>query len=131
MCRLVTLCGTGITLQPTDIEENNLITMLLFFNGGCGCLKYKGNNCALQFSVSELQESRLQCQQLSHGELDMHLLGQWMAFGDISGNTSSEWRHSPTPRVRIQYSYHHRGKSVCLKTFLFVHANIAKSYHEH
>ncbi len=136
MSRLSTLCDdTEITLQPTDIEENRLVAK--FFDEGCGCSKLKGQNCVQQFSASVVQEFRSQCQQLSRNELDMILIGQLEAFGDNSDNTSTEWRHSPTQRSRIHCSYHHKGKIVCLKMFLFLHdvgmkrfKNIIKSYRD-
>ncbi len=77
-------------------------------------------------------------QQLSHGELDMLLIGQLLAFGDVSSSVSTESRHSPSSRVQIHYSYTHKGKIICLKTFLFLHnigikrlKILAKSYHNH
>ncbi len=136
LSRLCTLTDIEVTLQPSDIDEDRLVAM--FIDGGCGCSKWKGKDCVLQFSASHVQECRSQCQQISRLELDMLLIGQLLAFGDISSGVSTESRHSPSPRVRIHYSYHHKGKSICLKTFLFLHGigikrlkNIAKSYHDH
>ena len=132
MSRLCTLCDTEVTFRPTDIEEDRLVTM--FLDGGCGCSKWKGRNCVQQFSASVVQEFR---HSMSAAELYMLLMGQLVAFGDISDNTSTEWRHAPTQRTKIHYSYHHKGKTTCLKTFLFLHGigikrfkNITKSFHE-
>ena len=131
---LSALCDTKVTFRPSDIEEEQLVAM--FLDGGCGCTKWKGQNCIRQCARSDIQESRSQCQQLSWGELDMLIMGKLVAFGN-TGDKSIEWRHAPTPRTRIHYSYHHQGKIVCLKTFLFLHAigikrlkNIAKSFQE-
>ena len=132
---LSALCDTEVTFRPSDIEEEQLVAM--FLDGGCGCAKWKGQNCIRQCARSDIQESRSQCQQLSRGELDMLIMGKLVAFGNTGDNTSIEWRHAPTPRTRIHYSYHHQGKSICLKTFLFLHSigikrlkNIAKSFQE-
>ena len=135
LSRLCTLHDTEVTFRPTDIEEEQLVAM--FLEGGCGCSKWKGQACVRQFTGSIIQESRSQCQQLSRGELDMLLMGQLVAIGNISDITSTAWRHTPTPRTRVHYSYHHQGKIICLKTFLFLHGigikrfkNIAKSFQE-
>ncbi len=68
----------------------------------------------------------------------MLLIGQLLAFGDVSSSVSTESRHSLSSRVRIHYSYTHKGRIICLKTFLFLHnigikrlKNLAKSYHNH
>ena len=118
MSGLCTLCDTEVTFRPSDIEEEQLVAM--FLDGGCGYAKWKGKNCIRQCARSDIQESRSQCQQLSRGKLDMLIMGKLVAFGNTIDNTYIEWRHAPSPRTRIHYSFHHQRKIVCLKTFLFL-----------
>ena len=42
------------------------------------------SDCVRQFSVSHIQEIIMQCQEISHGELDLIILGQLQAFGNDS-----------------------------------------------
>ncbi len=125
-----------ITLDdsPTDVMDYHSISE--FFDNGCGCSKWNGKNCVKQFSVSHIQEIRMQCQELSRSELDLVILGQFLALMNNHDTVSVESHHRATPRVRPYLAYHHQGKPICLQTFLFLHCigskrlkNLYKSFH--
>ena len=116
----------GIDYRPVDVDEEKVISM--FFENGCGCRKWKGKNCIHQFSVKYIQDIRSQCFQLSRQELDMLLFGQLLANADKTEITCTEWRHSPHVRSRMSCSYRHQGKSICLRTLLFIHTTGIKRF---
>lgn len=106
------LSRMNLECQLQDISDDKAISD--FWENGCGCFKWNGKNCIQQFSVSHIKEVRMHCQELSHGELDLLILGQLLAFMNNSDTVSVESRHSATARVRPYCSYHHQGKLVCL-----------------
>ena len=106
--------------QPADITDDQAISE--FWTSGCGCSKWNGKNCVRQFSISFIQEVRMQCQELSHSELDLIILGQLQAFMNNSDIVSVESRHKANSRVRQYFAYHHQGKPVSLQMFLFLHS---------
>lgn len=80
-----------------------------------------------------VQNDRSQCFQLTRKELDMLI---FLLMSDYSETTSTEWRHTPSMWSRIHCSFYHQGKSICIRTFLFLHTigikrykNISKSFH--
>ena len=85
-------------------------------------------NCIHQFSVKYIQDIRSQCFQLSRQELDILLFGQLLANADKTEITCTEWRHSPHVRSRMSCSYRHQGKSICLRTLLFIHTTGIKRF---
>ena len=87
---------------PTDIEENELIAS--FVSQGCGCNK----KCCSQFTREYVTSVCACSTELSHGELDMAIMGQLLAYT----NTSSEVSYT---------SFFHQGKPVCRRMFQFLH----------
>ena len=114
------LSRINLEYRPQDIGDEQIISD--FLENGCGCSKWNGNDCIQQFFVGHIKEVRMHCQELSHGELDLLILGQLLPFTNNSDTVSIESRHSTTARVRQYCSYHHQGKPVCLRTFLFLHS---------
>ncbi len=123
-----------MTLEDSPAEITDDISE--FVENGCGCSKWNGKSCVKQFSVSHIQEIRLQCQELSRSELDLVILGQLQALMNNHDTVSVESHHKATPRARPYFAYHHQGKQICLKAFLFLHSigskrlkNLYKSFH--
>ena len=129
------LASIDFDLRPDDIDEEKRV--LSFFYDGCGCSKWEGKNCIQQFSPAHVSDVRLQCLQLTRGELDMLIFGHLLAHADNSETTTAEQRHPPRKCSRMYLSYYHHGKPICMKTFLFMHTvgikrlkNVSKSYHD-
>ncbi len=120
--------------SPAEVMDDQSISE--FYENGCGCSKWNGKDCVKQFSISHIQEIRMQCQELSRSELDLVILGQFQALMNNHDTVCVESRHRATLRVRPYISYHHQGKAICLQTFLFLHCigskrlkNLYKSFH--
>ena len=60
-----------MTLEDSPAEITDDISE--FVENGCGCSKWNGKSCVKQFSVSHIQEIRLQCQELSRSEFTGHI----------------------------------------------------------
>ena len=68
-------------------------------------------------SLTYIQEIRMQCREISH---DLIILGQLQAYGNNSDSVLVESRHKATSRECPYFAYHHQGKQICLRTFLFL-----------
>ena len=101
------LASIDFDLRPDDIDEEKRV--LSFFDDGCGCSKWEGMNCIQQFSPADV---RLQCLQLTRGELDMLIFGHLLTHADNSKTTTAEQRHPPSKRSRMYLSYYHHGKPI-------------------
>ena len=104
-----------ITSLPTDIEENELIAS--FVSQGCGCNK----KCCSQFTQEYVTSVRACSAELSHGELDMAIMGQLLAFTNTSSEVSTTARHKESERKKSYTSFFHQGKPVCSRMFQFLH----------
>ena len=117
--------------RPCDIDEEQVVAQ--FTTTGCQCSK----KCSAQFSPRYILEARARCFDLSHGELDMVILGQLFASTNASDMVAVESRHTERERQRVHTMYSHAGKGVCVKTFRFLHTvgekrlkNLYKSFKE-
>ena len=55
--------------------------IVTFLQSGCGCtLGRSGTECCRQFSVEHVTEVRGWCQELTHADMDMAIMGQLHAF---------------------------------------------------
>ena len=73
--------------------------MVEFTSTGCGCIK----KCASQFSLDHFRDTRAQCFDLSHTELDMVILGQLSAFTNTTNKVVVESGHLEKDRVKELY----------------------------
>ena len=126
--RLSSACDISLEMRPCDAMEEQLVTR--FAIEGCGCKK----KCSSQFSADHFRDMRAQCYELSHSELDMVLLGQLVASTNSSDGVVTMSGHLKQERRKQYTIYHHAGKTVCGKTFRFLHTvgkkrlkNLAKS----
>ena len=104
-----------VELRPCDRTEELLVAQ--FAMEGCGC----NNKCSAQFSMVYIRDMRAQCYDLSHGELDLVILGQLVASTNVSDKVVAESGHLEKERQRQYTTFHHAGKIVCKKTFRFLH----------
>ena len=73
--RLLQACTPLPTRSPSLPSLPTVPKMRLFMATGCGCAK----QCSKQFSQEYMTSVRGACEELTHGELDMAILGQLMA----------------------------------------------------
>ena len=104
-----------VELRLRDKTEEQLVTQ--FAVERCRCSR----KCSAQFSALYIRDMRAQCYDLSHGELDMVLLGQLMGSTNVSHNVVVESGHLEKGRQKNYTTFHHAGKIVCGKTFRFLH----------
>ena len=123
--------ASDLTARPCVTTEELLVAQ--FAEEECGCSR----KSSAQFSINHLHDTRAQCYELSHDELDMVLLGQLMASCNDSDHTAVESRHQKRERQKKYTTFHHAGKIVCGKTFRFLHVvgekrvyNLSKSLGE-
>ena len=88
-----------ITSLPTDQAEKDLVSS--FMANDCGYTK----KCSKQFSIEYMVSVRESCAELTHGELDMGILGQLMASTNTSTSVSTIARHREADRQRASTSY--------------------------
>ena len=117
--------------RPCDVDEEQVVAQ--FTTTGCQCNK----KCSTQFSSQYILEARAHCFDLSHGELDMVILGQLFASTNKSVSVAVESRHTEKERQKGHTTYYHAGKAVCIKTFRFLHTvgekrlkNLQKNFKE-
>lgn len=87
-----------------------------------GCKKVDGKACSRQFSMEYVTSVRASCLELSHGELDMAIMGQLVAGMNTSPTVSVVARHKEVDREKMYAALFHQGKPVCLRMFQFLHA---------
>ena len=118
--------NTAVTLWPEpdldslSMEEKHKVYN--FMSQGCGCSTHHGP-CSKLFSFEYYYDFRSQCTELTHGELDMAILGQLSAFVDQSEQNAHSlvYHHFPAARKRTFTHFYHNGHKVCRTTFLFLH----------
>ena len=64
---------------------------------------------------------RSSCLELSHGELDMAIMGQLVAGMNTSPTVSVAAWHNEVDREKMYTALFHQGKPVCLRMFQFIH----------
>lgn len=111
----------AVHCEPTESDKLETDTVRHFMAKGCGCQRFSGRQCSLQFTTEHVLEVRSQCLELSRSELDMVLLGQVMASMNVSDTVVTESRHRETTRERPRTSHSHQGKAVCAHMFRFLH----------
>ena len=107
-----------ISSRPTDEAERDLIST--FMTSTCGCKKAGGKPCSSHFSMEYLTSVRASCLELSHGELDMAIMGELVAGMNTSPTVSLVAQHKEVDRVMYTALFH-QGKPVCLRMFQFIH----------
>ena len=117
MVAVRTISDEVISSRPTDQVEGELIST--FLTSGCGCKKAGGKACSSQFSTEYLTSVRASCLELSHGKLDMAIMGQLIARMNTSPVVT---RHKEVEREKLYTTLFHQGKPVCLRMFQFIHA---------
>ena len=117
-------------VSPTDLEsmtdvrelDKNEIKEIQQFNATtCGCTKKNGSPCSDYFTVEELSELRMQMSELENDHLDLVILSQIHAHhftNELVGHRRIDTRE----RVREYTTFFYHGRSICLKTFLFIHS---------
>ena len=92
-----------------------------FMTSTCGCKKQVENHAAVSSLWSEyLTSVRASCLELSHGELDMTIMGQLVAGINISPTVSVAARHKEVDR-EMYTALFHQGEPVSLRMFQFIH----------
>ena len=83
-----------------------------FLSAGCRC-DLASRSCSSLFTEDYVHSFRCQCRELVRVVLDM-------ATSTLSVH-STKHCHTPSPRQRAYMLYWHAGRSVCRKTYLFLH----------
>ena len=99
------------SIQPpiVDAAESDT-TIPRFMTDGCVCEHNNGQPCSNLFTAEQLQESQLECKELSRDKLDLVILGKLVAFLRVD---------KARPQQRAHFL--HEGQKVCKNTFLFLH----------
>jgi hypothetical protein len=90
-----------------DIDVREFEQVRKFRSDGCGC----SNNCNSLFDEEYILRIRADMAELSHDEFDMILMGQVMAFSNMSETTCGNKRMSKE-RVHSNTSFYHQGIKV-------------------
>ena len=83
-----------ISSQPTGKVSTEPV--LRFLTSFCACRKAGGKSCNTQFSTEYITIVRASCCKLSHGELDLAIMGEFMAGVNTSkhGPPKKFWTRS-------------------------------------
>ena len=95
-------------------EEERAISE--FLAAECKCGLDAGKSCSRQFGRDVYIQVRGDCSELSHNELDVCIINKLSACVSDSSETARS-----TPRKFSYAGLRHRGKRVCMKTFMFMH----------
>ena len=107
-----------IPVDQREIDEAEERLVQQFAQDGCKCdLGPDRTPCCTTITIEQYRSVRCQMLELTHDELDLVVMGQVMA-GCFSGETSS---HCGQERGKSYTIFHHNGKRICQKTFLFLH----------
>ena len=69
------------SIQPPTVDDTESdVDILRYMTDGCGCKQNNGRPCSTLFTGEQLQESRLEANELSRGELDLVILGKLAAI---------------------------------------------------
>ena len=111
------------TVEKATQEEDKKIDTFIYKS--CGCqLGLKNTPCSGLFTKEQLLDQRLVCLALEKSELDMVVLAQLQAFSnDTEADAEQESAHR-----RNYIAFMFKGRRICRKTFLFLHALSLKRY---
>ena len=91
-----------------------------FYAETCKCkLGPEEKACSLTLTLDDFVDSRNNCKELSSTELDLVLLGTIQSSLNCSETSNSGRVEKNRQHARMAYFYH--GKTICMKTFLFLH----------
>ena len=108
----------SVSIDRRDLDVSKEAIIQQYVQHGCKCdLGPNKSPCSTLFPVEHFRSVRCQMAELSHDELDLVVMGQIMA-GCFSSETSA---HRDQERGKTYTLFHHNGKRVCQKTFLFFH----------
>ena len=111
---LLDVVNVPIDQCELEITEEQLIQD--FIQESCKCdLGPNHSPCSTSITVDHFRSVRCQMADLTHDELDLVVMGQVMA-GCFSADTFRKQERSRSFTV-----FHHNGKRICQKTFLFLH----------
>ncbi len=108
-------------LEQSTCDEHDKRIIEKFVNETCGCHLWNSDSCSKQFTSQHIEETRFNCADLSHNELDMVVLGSLLANSNSTEQVDSSSRHSLTPRKKNYSKFSHLGYPVCPITFRFLH----------
>ena len=111
-----------VELRELDLEEEKIIKE--FKSLSCGCNKKGGLPCSDYFSEEELSKLRMSMAELEKDQLDMVILSQISAHhysGEIVGHRTEAELQNRGSRAKDYTVFFYQSKSICLKTFLFIH----------
>ena len=108
------VASVPIDQRELDVMEEQLIQE--FVREGCKCdLGPNRSPCSSSITIDHFRSVRCQMADLTHDELDLVVMGQVMA-GCFSAVTFRQQERSRSFTV-----FHHNGRRICQKTFLFLH----------
>lgn len=129
-------CTEEISFEDLDNDDCKLVDD--FLSSGCGCQKWKGKSCSMQFNNTHVLDVRLSMRALTRDELDLVVMGQLMAGANISESVSTKSYHRPAMRQKAYTSFFHQGKPICQSMFVFLHCiglkrlkNLSKFFQAH
>ena len=100
-----------------ELDKNEIKDIQQFNATTCGCTERNGSPCSDYFTVEELSELRMQMSELENDHLDLVILSQIYVHHFRNELVRHQRRHMR--RVR-EYTFFYHGRSICLKTFLFI-----------
>ena len=105
-----------------ELAETEEERVKRFMEATCGCTLSRGGPCSQKFTTQDVLTVRMDALDLSHTELDMTLLGQLMAFTNLSDGVVVSSKHKTAERKRSYTTFLHQGQPVCSSMFRFLHA---------
>lgn len=115
----------NVALEMRDLDKEEVEAIKQFKEASCQCTKKDGSPCSDYFSEDDLSKLRMGMAELETDQLDLVILSQLNAHhysGELLGHrTEEELRQRTAKRVKDYTSFFYQNKSICMKTFLFIH----------
>lgn len=117
----------AIEPRREDIQEETLTEW--YSREGCSCtLGPDDQPCCRSFPVSYYRQYRNNCLEMTRDTLDMVILAQMASLTNTSTHSLHRRKHHQQERQRETMKFVHLQRSICLRTFIFLHTVGNKRY---
>ena len=127
-----TVCNTGLDIggviienvDSSDAEEGRIDR---FRSDGCKCQLSGGDPCHTLFTATQIRAACDKCNQLTHDQLDMVVMGQ-LRSSCRNDRVTLKSKVNITVRQRLMTLFHFGGHHICHTFFLFLRAMGTKRF---
>ena len=116
--------------ESRDLDTKEIVKK--FKCTSCGCKKKDGLPCSDYFSEEDISQLQMAMAELEPDQLDLVIFSQINAHycsGELAGHRTTAELEKQSSRINDYTVFFHKGKTICSKTFLFIHYIGMKKFH--